>query len=336
MYNLRQRKDRPSKRVTRWLLIALSLWQTGPAWAAPPTPDGYVAQQIDVNGTTRHYLLHVPCEASRRTEQLPVLLLFHGGGQTAVDMADRWQSMRDRGYILICPNALKDPTAGDRLWWQHLRPNGMFNPIDLEFIDQLTTELATHVLVDSEQFYASGFSSGGGLTWQLAIHPQLSQRFRGFAPVSMAMNLPQMEQADQTLPDDLPLTVIYIHGTADNNWLTPDRPDPHTTINWLLNHNGNDPLFVQEGCYPDLGSAPYEQQAPDGITVIKKREQTVVAYQHYPAGENQGTPVTFLAIVNGAHSWPRTIDPPDIVNHCRDIDAAEEIVRFWRAHANLP
>lgn len=298
-------------------------------WAADGVPGGFVRHSIDVNGVPRQFYIHVPAGAQDSNRPLPVIMAFHGGGGTGKVMTRHWRRHRNQGKVIVCPTAL--PEAGKNLW-QHANPGRIqFDPRDVEFVKELVRQLTSRDWIDPTRIYATGFSNGAGFTWQLMVGPSTSKLFRGYGVVSQALAAEKQLIAKPAGP----LPVIYIHGTAEDSWMNvedfADR-NPHDSVRWLLDHNQNDVLEVQEGCYPDLGGKPYE------VNGVLQRDRTIVVRQHYPANSelpDGGAAVTFLAAVGGGHSWPRYIDPPEAGFHCRDIDAADEIVRFWQEHAGL-
>lgn len=301
------------------------------AWVAAAIPDGFIPQTIDVNGVYREFYIHVPADASA-DNPLPVIMAFHGINGTGEDMANLWCRHRNQDKVIVCPTALPD---GNINTWQHATTsNPNFDPRDVNFVKALVEQLTIETWIDAARFYAAGFSNGAGFTWQLMVGPGTSKLFQGYGPVSQALTPEKKEIAKVNPAGSLP--VIYIHGTVENSWQNVGdfaERNPHDTVNWLLDYNQNDRLVVQEGCYPDLGAKPYYND-----NEVLKRENTVVVRQHYQANDtvaDGGAAVTFLAIVGGGHSWPRYIDPPQVDTHCRDIDAADEIVRFWQEHAGL-
>ena len=246
-------------------------------------------------------------------------------------MAQHWRRHRNQGMVIIFPTGLLD---GGKHQWQHAKEDRTFLTRDVDFVKELVSQLTALSWIDSSRFYATGFSSGAGMAWQLMVDPQTSQLFRGYGMVSQGMTVTKKQNAADNPQGPKP--VIYMHGTAESTWGNSGElagQGPHDTVEWLLNLNQNDPLAVQEGCYPDLGGKPHRDEAGE-----LQRDQTVVVRQHYPANSDLpkgGAAVTFLTIVGGGHSWPRYIDPPNKSFHCRDIDAADEIVRFWQEHAGL-
>jgi len=128
----------------------------------------------------RTYHIQIPSNPSQAV--LPVILVFHGGGQDVATIAARWgvnppdpvpPDLDD--YLLVFPEA--DPTLPDE--WVHFGTgDSAFPTHDLDFVRQLLQELTTRaydtgspdvptVSADPSLAYAAGFSNGAGLTWQL-------------------------------------------------------------------------------------------------------------------------------------------------------------------------
>ncbi len=331
--------QRLSTILTVWTAMAYLWLPLHGALAAPP---GFTRQSISVNGSAREYFIHIPCDHNPDVDPpMPVIMAFHGGNASGRQMALRWQRQTNQGKVIVCPSAEIFPPTGKTKWRHATAKEPAPDPKDVDLVKALVAFLRSQPSVAPDLFYATGFSSGAGMTWQLAVLPQFSDVFRGFGPVARTIDQIKIRNVRRNRP----LPVIYIHGTVDNGWFNDPnvlqesgKLSPHQTVQWLLTFNGNDKLQVQEGCYPDLGGAPY--RAGSAMDLVIRREQTVVVRQHYPAGNpenvNEGAAVTFLAVVGGGHSWPRYDAPPLLATHCRDIDAADEIVRFWRQEAGMP
>ena len=148
----------------------------------------------------RTYHIQIPTNPSQAA--LPVILVFHGGGQDVATIAAHWgvnppdpvpPDLDD--YLLVFPEA--DPTLPDE--WVHFGTgDSAFPTHDLDFVRQLLQELTTRaydtgspdvptVSADPSLAYAAGFSNGAGLTWQL-LHSDLAASFRGFAAVGKVLD----------------------------------------------------------------------------------------------------------------------------------------------------
>ena len=197
----------------------------------------------------RTYTVQVPDRPV--TASVPVIIVFHGGGQDSRTIAARWgvdppnplpRPLED--YLLVFPET--DPGMGEE--WVHFQAgDSKFPTLDLEFVRRLLTELTTTsyptgsasvptVSADPELIYAAGFSNGGGMVWQL-LNSALSTAFRGFAAVGKALDPEKARHyrtelaATGAVP--APAPVVYVHGTADRGFrppLTVDETDLGTTL----------------------------------------------------------------------------------------------------------
>ncbi len=127
------------------------------------------------NGT---YALQLPTDWDRRSP-LPLLVFFHGFGDTPGDVIRRPDMAalveRER-LILVVPAGL------DRRW--HIRPGGPRPRDDLAFATAVVDDVMARLPVDPAMVVAGGFSAGGFLTWTLAC--DRPGRFTGFLPVAGA------------------------------------------------------------------------------------------------------------------------------------------------------
>ncbi len=131
-------------------------------------PNGYLS--IDVNGTSRQYVLELPTTYDGTTP-VPVLFAFHGSTTSA-------QSFLGQGYgnvragvsgrvLLVGPNALV--RNGDTAW---VDPSGdLGNGViqdDVDFFDALVAQLVANYCIDTGRIFAMGHGDGAILSNQLA------------------------------------------------------------------------------------------------------------------------------------------------------------------------
>jgi len=203
--------------------------------------------QMNVNGLRRQYCIHIP---SFPTNKLPVILAFHGGNQTPNNQIEIWGKHTEQGMVIVAPKALeREDISGlcKRMWrsigggiptWpdylgapgpcQAAAVAGGPAPIDelndLDFVKQLMHELNKRFNVSG--FYAAGFSSGGGMVYQLYITKPFVKKFKGFAVVSNTIKKHKkyaVSTAGAVIPAGFPYTpntniarpFMYIMGTAD-------------------------------------------------------------------------------------------------------------------------
>jgi poly(3-hydroxybutyrate) depolymerase len=286
----------------------------------------------------RTYHTEVPADPIRAT--LPLILVFHGGGQDATTIAKRWSVDPPNPvppelsqYLLVFPES--DPLLPDE--WVHFKAgDSAFPTHDLEFVGRLLTELTTRafptgsatvptVSGDPDLVYAAGFSNGGGMVWQL-LNSSLVDSFRGFAAVGAALDPEKVQHFRSQLAAvgavPAPVPVVYVHGTADRTYrptvsqeeTSLEETLPFFTVREMLSRNG---VLV--------GTAGSTQLVAGTAGV------TEVVLQLFEGSE------AFLqvTVINGGHNWPMatTVGNPPVADH---FDATITIVDFWHRHAGLP
>jgi polyhydroxybutyrate depolymerase len=151
---------------------------------------------------------------------------------------------------------------------------------DVLFVSDLLNHLQAMLCIDEHRIYATGFSSGGGMTGVLAC--ALSERIAAFAPVSGAFFV--------TLPGGCypsrPVPILDIHGTADEK--VPYAGDPRQGLSpiqqWLQD------WATRDGCH--RGPTTFFTQANVGGEQWSACQESV-AVIHY-------------RVIGGLHRWPPT------------------------------
>ena len=149
----------------------------------------------DDAGTARHragYLAYYPKDAEG---PLPLVLAFHGGGDSAFHIA--WVSgwwrvaMRNR-FLLVCVENHLNITATEVM----------------ELIGQLKEKYP----VDSTRIYATGFSMGGCKTWDL--YQEYPEAFAALAPMdaTFEVGLNQYGEPAPAVNRDTPVPLFYAAG----------------------------------------------------------------------------------------------------------------------------
>jgi len=138
---------------------------------APPESGSY---GIVANGESREYILDVPPAYDANTPY-PIVFGFHGMGTDgelfrAPFYSDLPAVMANEA-ILVFPTALGEPTR-----WELDR--------DIPYFDELLAYLKTVLCVDANRVFATGHSSGGGMTNDLGC--QRGDVLRAIAPVAGA------------------------------------------------------------------------------------------------------------------------------------------------------
>lgn len=263
--------------------------------STPAEPGRSVRQTIDSAGGSRTYLLHLP-RGYRSDAGSPVVLAFHGAtsrpAPTIVEDMEQetgLSTMADRdGFIAVYPRAI---TADGRTAWNiGARDDPAVD--DVRFVEDLLDHLNRSACVDIHRVYATGFSSGGGLTGLLAC--RTAGRIAAFAAVSGAFF------TGTPCAPSRPVPILEIHGTSDKVPYAggPFGRDTLTPIpQWLADWADRDRCAG--------GPVTFFQM----IDVVAERwglcagASTVIGYR----------------ILNGGHAWPgapgatRTVNASDLV-----------------------
>jgi poly(3-hydroxybutyrate) depolymerase len=194
---------------------------------------------LNVSGVDRNYCIHIPAQPP---SDLPVIFAFHGGNQRADHQVEVWDKHTEQGIVIVAPEALEsesllpDGTITCMRKWRTIGggvanwadfptastcPPAIANEkrADLDFIQELAQGIGNNLHVS--RFYASGFSSGAGMIYQMVITNPFAQQFSGFAAISNTINDSQKTAAlgggggGYTANTDTAKPLIFVMGTAD-------------------------------------------------------------------------------------------------------------------------
>ena len=163
-----------------------------------------VRGQMTVNGTTRTYHLLDPSPSDARPK--PLVVVLHGGREDGTAMITRTnfdQVAQADGFIVVFPDGVQG----------HWNSGSCCGAVAVSvsdeeaFFNQLLDQIESRHHVDTSRVYVTGFSAGGYMVYRLAC--DLSMRFTAAASVSGSMPDGQCTMAR-------PLSILEIHGTADN------------------------------------------------------------------------------------------------------------------------
>ncbi|HZT52456.1 MAG TPA: PHB depolymerase family esterase [Stellaceae bacterium] len=134
---------------------------------------------------------------------MPLVLYLHGYGQSSSDIvgdADLVAAVTSLGALLVVPDGL------DHAWSHVGAPRHERD--DLQFLHAVVSDAEEHRPIDRARVYATGFSIGGSMVWDLACHA--AQGFAAFLPVSGAFWLPYPTRCESG-----PVTLRHAHGLND-------------------------------------------------------------------------------------------------------------------------
>jgi polyhydroxybutyrate depolymerase len=142
--------------------------------------DPETIRALGANKVARRYLVYAP--ANLPATPAPVVLVFPGYSSSAEAVAfynthTRFESLADRdGFIVVYGNGLPNPPSARE---RPSTPKGGFlqgclavhsgEGIDVKYVRQILAQLETELKIDRSRVYATGFSAGGGMSFQLAL-----------------------------------------------------------------------------------------------------------------------------------------------------------------------
>lgn len=251
--------------------------------------DGLKTVSIQSGGHRRTYLLYVPPGDSVQ-HPLPLVLVFHGAGDTARHTVDETDlpnlAQQNHGMILVFPqgyeNTWNEGTGGTPA--AHAKIN------DVTFVATILRRVESHYAVDRGRVVATGFSNGALLTEDLGC--TLSKQLTMIAPVEG--ELPQVISHRCHPPD--PVSVFEVHGTADK--AIPYAGGAFTGIGGVPG--------------PPVLSAPNSAERWAALDhcagPANSRSSGSVTFATY-GGCGEGTTVTLATVNGGQHQWPSGYGP---------------------------
>lgn len=169
---------------------------------SPAVAGAFDTIEIEVDGVSRSARVYPGTDADR--EPSPLVLVFHGLADSAWNFADivgfhdQWPEA-----TVVYPQGLPRADRGGSRGWHGFRDNDENN--DLAFVDALLVRLKERYLVDPERIYATGFSNGGHMTFNLLMDRPC--RFAAFAPVGAL--------AEYISGAATPRPVLYLFGEGE-------------------------------------------------------------------------------------------------------------------------
>ena len=302
----------PTKAILA-LLAVLALTGCGPSSGGPSqvpsgaaAPVGESTHTIRVDGRSRTFLLYVPTGVS---SPAPLVVMLHGGfGSGAqAEKSYHWDEQADQDHF-----AVAYPDGLDKAW----NTGGGCCGIpaadgvdDVAFLTQMVADIQGRLPIDGQRIYATGISNGGIMAYTLACHSTI------FAAIG-----PDSATELGSCPSPAPLSVIHIHGTADQN-----IPYNGGTGSGIAHIDGPPVPQVNAG-WRQIDSCPAPQINTAGVVT------TSIAYCP------DGRAVELITVAGAGHQWPGSvpdpitqrllhIDPPSTA-----LDATSTIWQFFAAH----
>ena len=300
-------------------LLALLCLVLSHCTSLPPSGDTSREITLEVDGRSRSYRLHLPTAKDKdKGMPLPVVLIFHGSGDSGADMerATQFSELADTQHFLaVYPN-------GWRHRWKDGRDPSSKDPDDLAFVDALLRDLSRQYPVDQRRIYATGFSAGGIFVHFLALHR--ANQLAAIASISGGI----AEPVAQDFHPASPVSVFMIHGTRDPLVPYQGGPVDYGLTGRVVSIAEAIRLWRRED---DCSLPPLTGALPDKDPQAHCR----VEWQRW-LSQRKHDEVLLYTIQGGGHAIPSGPQflPAFLVGPvCRDFDAAPVIWDFLNQHA---
>jgi polyhydroxybutyrate depolymerase len=168
-------------------------------------PAGDTNASIEVGGTMRSYILHVPSSVTGQTP-VPLVLDFHP------ILADDNYEATNSGYKALADQegfVVAFPDGIDNAW--NIGPCCTMSRTvdDLGFARALVTKIEGGGCIDPKRVYAVGYSMGGGMSHYLGCNA--ADVFASVAPAAFDL----LEDSEEPCHPSRPITELSFRGTAD-------------------------------------------------------------------------------------------------------------------------
>ncbi|HEX7028857.1 MAG TPA: PHB depolymerase family esterase [Gammaproteobacteria bacterium] len=272
----------------------------------------------------RRYLLHVPARHAGQ-DNLPLILVLHGGGGTVKNMLSHTDSCfsgladRDGAYI-VYPEGVKKQWNDDRpdpISYAHRE-----NIDDSGFIEKIIRTMIRDYRVDPGKVFVTGISNGGMMSFRLAM--DLPDMIAAVAPVAASIPAAGKDRISRINSTSL----LLLNGTEDP----------------LVPYNGGDIIVFWKNrgkVIPtedaiDLWKKELECSSGPRATTLSDQDPgdgTRVYRKEYSDCRDNGK-VVLYKIEGGGHTWPGgrpNLPERRVGRTSRDISACNVIWGFFKS-----
>lgn len=273
-------------------------------------------ESIDVNGTERDFIVRAP--ESYEPNQLPVVLVLHGGGGNARSMmrySDFGDLAEKEGVLVVFPN------GADRGWNDgRVDKNVRREGDDVEFLGALLDHLEAIYDIDESRVFVTGISNGGFMSIRAAC--DMPERITAIAPVAASMSEEVFAYCQPTV------SALFVHGTEDE-WV-PYEGGPVMDEDAERGSAVGVPATVERWVDSNrCTSSPVELPSID-----EEDDGTIVKRRRYEECANR-VKLEVVEIEGGGHTWPGKSSIVDfaIGTSTDEIDGTE-LIWDWFTTAN--
>jgi len=306
------------------LLVAVVIgtyWMVGPAVRCK-LPDqasakaGWSARTLVSDGRQRCYYLYAP-PGYDAEQPLPVVFSFHGFLSNPVSQAliSGWHKLAaQEGFLVVYPEGQEFPQR----WNSHVAWSDP-EVDDVQFFHDMLDDLSSVTAVDRSRIYVSGFSNGGGMTVRLGC--EAADQIAALGTVAAAVV--SMEECSPSRP----VPVMAFHGTADPIVNYEGGEMQGWLLRWLAHVTSAPTSFVAAGDWVAIW-AEGSGCDPTPETIPAQGDASGVRY----GGCDEDATVVFYTIDGGGHAWPGGWSIPGVGKTSKDIDATEEMWKFFQGY----
>lgn len=313
----RLRRLRSVPLLAAGVVLALALTGCSPTRGAPGggasggtagVAIGSSTQALTVDGRQRTFRLYLPASVSSGP-RVPLVVMLHGGFGSAeqAESSYGWDAQADAGhFVVVYPDGL------NRAWNVGAGccgTPGRTGVDDVGFVRAVVALVSRELPVDPARVYATGISNGGMFAYRLACDTTL---FAAIGPDSATLL--------GDCPHPAPLSVIHIHGTADQN----------------IPYDGGQGTGFARIDGPAVPAVVASWRAVDRCPAAETSTSGAVARS--VASCPDGRSVELVTIAGAGHQWPGAAskplvqkllgtDPPSTA-----LDATATIWQFFAAH----
>jgi polyhydroxybutyrate depolymerase len=303
------------------LIATATYWAIGPSFrCARPTEGaiepGWAVRTLVSGDTERCYYLYAP-PGYNPAQPLPLVLSFHSfltnPGSHA--LITSWHQLADsEGFLVAFPQGTDFPQR-----WNAGATWGASDVNDVQFYRDMLDDISGAAAVDHSRVYVDGLSNGGGMAVRIGCEAADTVAAIG----SVAGAVVDMDACDPARP----LPVMAFHGTLDP--LVPYKGGDMqgALLAWAAGLVEAPTFFVGaenwtatwaegNGCHPTPEAIP-QQGDVHGLRYLDC---------------DQDAEVILYTVEGGGHTWPGGAPIPGVGKTTRDIDATEELWRFFQAH----
>ena len=253
--------------------------------ALPPLPDSPSYVLTEAEG--RPAQVYVPRDYDPAT-QYPLVVLLHGygagGGAQNLYFGLSNQTTAQH-FILLVPNGTRDST-GTSFWNSDPRISGE-TVDDVAYLRRLLAEAQANFRVDPQRVYLFGHSNGGFMSYRMACEAS--------DVITAIASLNGMPPEDPSECDaELPVSVVQIHGTADEDVLYDGEPSSDGS-GYLGAEEAVERFAAAAGCDVDAAEVGTPLDLDDSLAGA---ETTVLDYE---VGCDRNLGASLWTIEGGGH-----------------------------------